>query len=105
MLGKEALLLMQGKKRPVLSIPNGWGGGLADMLFLDGTSLSLDEFGSRFPDRKVPISLLEYRAIFESGVWGDTSEPFLVNVRTANSGLASRSYYIIDPTKDAEIRW
>lgn len=103
MLGKEALLLMQGKKGPVLSIPNGWGGGLATMYFRDRTSMSLDAFGSHFPDRKVPISLLATRAIYEDGIL-DGMGPSLENVSVSDYGTG-RDYYIDDPTKDAEIRW
>lgn len=103
MLGKEALLLMQGKKEPMLSIPNGWGGTMAYMHFQDSTSINMDKFGSRFPDYKVPISLLAKEAISEDGLSDNT--PSLVNVRKSSSGMMSYVYHIIDPTKDAEIRW
>lgn len=103
MLGKEALLLMQGRKGPVLSIPNGWAGGMATMYFKDKTSMSLSALDSRFPDRKVPISLLAERIIYEDGMW-DNWGPSLVNVRVSDYGMY-HDYYIDDRTKDAEIRW
>lgn len=104
MLGKEALLLMQGKKEPMLSIPNGWGGAMAYMHFRDKTSMSLSDLDSRFPSRKIPISLLaEGSVIYDDGLWEDYG-PTLKNVRM-DEDFVSHYFYIIDRTKDAEIRW
>lgn len=105
MLGKEALLLVQGRNGPVLSIPNGWGGGMATMYFKDKTSMSLSALDSRFPDRKIPISLLAEgkEVIYDDGLW-DNYGPTLKNV-SMDSEFAAHFFYIIDRTKDAEIRW
>lgn len=103
MLGKEALLLSTKKSEPMLSIPNGWGDNMATMYFKDKTSMSLSALDSRFPDRKVPISLLAERTIYEDGIWFDMA-PSVVNVRIADHGTG-HDYYVDDRTKDAEIRW
>lgn len=104
MLGKEVLLLMQGKEGPLLSIPNGWGGGMATMYFKNKTSMSLSALDSRFPSRKIPISLLaEGEVIYDDGLW-DNYGPTLKNVRMDEERF-THSFYIIDRTKDAEIRW
>lgn len=104
MLGKEALLFTQRKKEPMLSIPNGWDGAMATMYFKNKTSMSLSALDSRFPDRKIPISLLaEGSVIYDDGLWEDYG-PTLKNVRM-DEDFVSHYFYIIDRTKDAEIRW
>lgn len=104
MLGKEALLLSTKKSEPMLSIPNGWGGAMATMYFKDKTSMSLSALDSRFPSRKIPISLLaEGSVIYDDGLWEDYG-PTLKNVRM-DEDFVSHYFYIIDRTKDAEIRW
>lgn len=116
MLGKEALLLAQGKKEPMLSIPNGWRGATATIYFAaDGTSMSMGELDTRFPSRKIPLSMLLPRGgdygiptpfcIEEGERPSGAPKPSLTNVEAMYIGGDEWHYYITNRTKDAEIRW
>lgn len=109
MLGKEALLLAQGKKEPMLSIPNGWPYNFAFITFKTGSQPTLtdDYLDYTFPGRKVPISLLQEGAVI-SELRARNDDPQVKNVQikhVATAYATGAEYYIADRTKDAEIRW